>query len=80
MLLSKEVEVNINHTNVQKYLDKGYKFDTFINSKGHISVRHGIKIIVKCFTNGYYSRYNNGVNGVLVDILILFKQFNKRNK
>lgn len=47
MLLSEEVEVAINYTNIKKYLDKGYEFDYFINSKGNPSVKRGVKIFVK---------------------------------
>ena len=46
MLLSKEVEVTINYNNIKRYLDLGYKFPTFVNSKGNISVKKNVKINV----------------------------------
>lgn len=47
MLLSKEVEATLNYKNIERYLSKGYEFETFINKSGKISVRRGTKIFVK---------------------------------
>lgn len=47
MLLSKEVEVTVNYKNIERYLEKGYEFETFINKKGKVAARRGTKIIVK---------------------------------
>lgn len=47
MLLSKEVEVTLNYKNINRYLEKGYEFPTFINKDGNISVKRGTKLKVK---------------------------------
>ena len=47
MLLSKEVEVTVNYKNIERYLEKGYEFDTFINKDGKLSVKRNTKIMVK---------------------------------
>lgn len=47
MLLTREVEVTVNYKNIERYLEKGYEFETFINKKGKVSVKRGTKIIVK---------------------------------
>lgn len=44
MLLSKSVIVTINYKNIEKYLNLGYKFDTFINKNGKVSVKRNTKI------------------------------------
>ena len=47
MLLSKETKVGLTYHNIKKYLDLGYEFDYFINSKGNQSVKRGSFIYVK---------------------------------
>lgn len=46
MLITKEVEVNINHKNYKHYQDRGYPINTFINEQGRLVVRKS-KIKVK---------------------------------
>lgn len=46
MLLSKEVEVTVTYKNINRYIDYGYKFPTFTNSKGNVSVKKNTKILV----------------------------------
>ena len=47
MLLSKEVEVTINHSNYKYYLDKGYTFPMKLNCHKKPTAVEGSKIIVK---------------------------------
>lgn len=47
MLLSETAETTVTYKNIKRYLDLGYDFPTFINNKGKISVKRGVKIFVK---------------------------------
>lgn len=47
MLLSEKVFVTINYKNIEKYLNLGYKFETFVNKEGKISVKRNTRIEVK---------------------------------